>query len=420
MSVAPRVVVLGSDHPSSLGIIQSFGRMGASVAAVDDSPDARGFRSRFVTSRHLIGTALEDVWAVLEELRPHGGVVLPTDDHYLTALSQRAESLASSYVVPVPTWDVMGPLLQRGRCFDLAREAGLRTPTFQVFTDAAQMDAAVAALDPARQYLVCRDDFSRPCVVDTAAGRSIKVSGPGLATIGRDCHDVLARTGQLPVIMEILPGGSADAIGVVTVVDRSHEMVLAYCLRRRTLASADTGDRFVHPYDLGWTSHCESAADPGAVAAARAFLRHVKFVGIAVVEFRLDARDGGLVFVKLDARIDRAVTIGTALGTDVPRAVYDVFVDGTPPAPSAYPAGVHWVWLSRYMSDVILNRHRVALGAELRALVDAARRARAFAYLGRDDPRPFLHDLWRWVRSRARRVGSLVRRRIGGVTGEPA
>ena len=78
------------------------------------------------------------------------------------------------------------------------------------------------------------------------------------------------------------------------------------------------------------------------------------------------------------------------------------------------------MWLSRYMSDVILNRHRVALGAELRALVDAARRARAFAYLGRDDPRPFLHDLWRWVRSRARRVGSLMRRRIGGVTGEPA
>jgi predicted ATP-grasp superfamily ATP-dependent carboligase len=420
VSIAPRVVVLGSDHPSSLGIIQSFGRMGASVAAVDDNPNARGFRSRFVTSRHVIGPALEDVWGLLEELRPRGGVVLPTNDHYLTAIARRAESLASSYVVPVPTWDVMGPLLQRGRCFDLAREAGLRTPTYHVFADAAQMDAAVAALDPTQQYLVCRDDFSRPCVVDTAAGRSIKVSGPGLAAIGRDGHDVLARTGQLPVIMEILPGSSADAIGVVTVVDRSHEMVLTYCLRRRTLASADTGDRFVHPYDLGWTSHCESAADPGAVATARTFLRHVKFVGIAVVEFRRDARDGGLVFVKLDARIDRAVTIGTALGTDVPRAVYDVFVQDTPPAPTAYPGGVHWVWLSRYITDVLLNRHRVALGAELRTLVAAARSARAFAYLGRDDPRPFLHDLWRWVRSWGRRVGGWARRRIGGVTGEAA
>ena len=40
--------------------------------------------------------------------------------------------------------------------------------------------------------------------------------------------------------------------------------------------------------------------------------------------------------------------------------------------------------------------------------------------LGRDDPRPFLHDLWRWVRSWGRRGGSWVRRRIGGVTGEPA
>jgi len=118
--------------------------------------------------------------------------------------------------------------------------------------------------------------------------------------------------------------------------------------------------------------------------------------------------------------VKRAVAIGTALGTDVPRAVYDVFVQGTAPAPCAYAAGVHWVWLSRYMSDVLRNRHRVALAGELRTLVAAARQARAFAYLGRDDPRPFFHDLWRWVRSWGRRGGSWVRRRIGGVTGEPA
>jgi predicted ATP-grasp superfamily ATP-dependent carboligase len=420
MSAAPRVVVLGSDHPSSLGIIQSFGRMGASVAAVDHLPSARGFRSRFVTSRHVIGTTFEDVWHVLEELRPHGGIILPTDDHYLTAISQRAESLTSSYVVPVPSWDVMGPLLRRGRCFELAREAGLRTPTFHAFSDAAEMDAAIARLDPTRQYFVCRDDFSRPCVVDTAAVRSIKVSGPGLAAIGRDCHDVLARTGQIPVLMEILPGSSDDAIGVVTVVDRNHEMVLAYCLRRRTLATVDTGDRFVHPYDLGWTSHCESAIDPDAVAAARTFLRDVKFVGIAVVEFRRDARDGGLVFVKLDSRIDRAVAIGRTLGMDVPHAVYDVFVQGTPPALSAYPSGVQWVWLSRYVTDVLKNRHRIALAGELRTLLATARQARAFAYLGHDDPRPFLDDLWHWVRSWGRRAGSWLRRRTGGLTREAA
>jgi predicted ATP-grasp superfamily ATP-dependent carboligase len=220
--------------------------------------------------------------------------------------------------------------------------------------------------------------------------------------------------------MEILPGRSDDATGVVTVVDRNHEMVLAYCLRRRTLASVDTGDRFVHPYDLGWTSHCVSAIDPDAVAAARTFLRRVKFVGIAVVEFRRDARDGGLVFVKLDARIDRAVTLGTALGADVPRAVYDVFVQGASPTPSAYPSGLRWVWLSRYVTDVLKNRHRIALGGELRTLLAAARQARAFAYLGHDDPRPFLDDLWRWVRSWGRRAGSWIRRRTGGLKREAA
>jgi predicted ATP-grasp superfamily ATP-dependent carboligase len=418
-AAAPRVVVLGFDHPSALGIIQSFGRMGASVAAVDESPDARGFRSRYVTSRHVVEPTLEAVWHVLDELRPGGGVILPTDDHYLTALSQRAESLAESFVVPVPSWETMGPLLRRPRCLELAAEAGLRIPPFQAFRDAAHMDAAIAALDPARQYLVCRDDFSRPCVVDTAAMRSIKVSGPGIEAVRRDCHDVLARTGQLPVIVEILPGASEAATGVVAVVDRRHEVVLAYCLRRRPLVT-DTGDRFVHPYDLGWTSHCESVVDEEAVAAARALVRHVRYFGVAVVEFRRDARDGGLVFVKLDARIDRAVALGTALGMDVPRAVYDVFVQGRTPAAAAYPAGVRWLWPSRYATDILYNRHRVAVGRELARLAAAARQARAFAYLGRDDPRPFLHDLARWVRSWARRAGSWARRQMGAVRGEAA
>jgi len=412
-SVRPRVIVLGADHPSAVGIMQSLGRIGVAAVAVDIDPDARGFRSRYVEARHVIGPTLEDSWALLERLRSGGGLVMATDDHYLTAIAQRAESLAESFIVPVPPWSTMGPLLRRPRSLELAREAGLAIPRYHVFDDARQMDAAIATLDPESQYLVCRDDFSRPCVVDTAWGRSVKVSGPGIASIRRDCHDVLARTGQFPVVVEIVPGTSETAVGVVALVDPMHETVLAYCLRRRPLVTARTGGSFVHPYDLGWAARCESTVDPEAVAAARALLRHVRYFGVAVVEFRRDACDGSLVFVKLDMRIDRAATLSTAIGLDVPRATYELFAQGKQPTVRAYATGTSWLWLTRYLSDLAHNRTRIAVGRELMDLVSSARRARAFAYLGRDDMRPFLTDVTRWLRRWSRRGGRWMGRRLG-------
>jgi predicted ATP-grasp superfamily ATP-dependent carboligase len=412
--VSPRVVVLGADHPSALGIIQSLGRIGVPAVAADTDPNARGFRSRWVESRHVIGPALEDSWALLERLRPGGGLLMATDDHYLTAIAQRAESLEDSFVVPKPPWSIMGPLLRRPRSLELAQEAGLRIPRYWAFGDAGEMDAVIATLHPQSQYLVCRDDFSRPCVVDMVWGRSVKVSGPGIATIHRDCHEVLARTGQLPVITEIVPGASEEAVGVVAVVDRTHELVLSYCLRRRPLGTARTDGAFVHPYSLGWAARCESTHDPEAEEAARVLVRHVRYFGVAVVEFRRDVRDGRLVFVKLDMRIDRAATLSTALGLDVPRATYELFALGRrPAATAAYATGTSWLWLSRYLTDLAHNRNRVVVGRELADLAASAWRTRAVAYLGRGDLRPFLTDVGRWASGWVRRARRWMGRRFG-------
>jgi predicted ATP-grasp superfamily ATP-dependent carboligase len=413
MPPGKRVIVLGADHPSSLCIMQSLGRRGVASVAVDTDPAAKGFRSRYAEARHVIGPALEDSWALLERLRPGGGLVMATNDHYLTAIAQRAETLASSFVVPVPPWATMGPLLRRIRSLELAREAGLRIPRYFAFGDATEMDATVATLDPQRQYLVCRDDFSRPCVVDTVWARSVKVSGPGIPAIRRDCHDVHDRTGQLPVITEIVPGASEDAVGVVALVDRAHEVVLSYCLRRRPFASVRSDSHFIHPYEVGWAVRCESTVDEEAVDAARALLRHVRYFGVAVVEFRRDARDGGLVFVKLDMRIDRAGNLSTALGLDVAGATYDLFVHGQVPVAREYPRGHSWLWLSHYLSDLAHNQGRVSVRREIVDLAASVRRARAFAYLARDDPRPFAIDVSRWARQWASRGGRWLGRRLG-------
>ena len=410
----PRVVVLGADHPSALGIIQSLGPIGVPAVAIDTSPDARGFVSRWVEERHVVGPGLEDSWALLERLRPGGGLLMATDDHYLTAIARRAEALAESFVVPLPGWDVMGPLLRRPRQLELAREAGLRVPRHWTFADAGEMDAALAGLDPQLQYLVCRDDFTRPCVIDATWGLSVKVSGPGIAAIRGDCHDVLARTGQLPVVTEIVPGASEDAVGVVALVDRSHDLVLAYCQRRRPLQTVRTADAFVHPYSVGWAARCESTHDPEAEEAARALVRHARYHGVALVEFRRDARDGRLVFVKLDMRVDRAIALSAVLGRDIVRATWELFALGTrPAAPARFAEGVSWLWLSRYLTDLARNRTRVAIGRELVDLAASVRRTRAVAYLGRGDSRPFITDLGRWAGGWTRRGRSWMGRRLG-------
>ncbi len=394
-----RVIVLGVEHPRALAVIRSLGRAGVAIVAIDHDPAARGFYSRYVTQPFVVGPTHAAAAALLETLgRAGGGILIPTNDHYLSLVARHHAELTRHFVSTAPPWPVLEQLMHKPFCFALARAADVRTPEWFVPRDIEELDRIIAEFDFERHaYIVSVADESNDLPADPTTLRKTKAGGRDPATFRADCLDVLTRTGRLPVIMRVVPGEARTSVGVSMVVDRHQGVHACHAIRRLQMYLYRRDHIYQHPYELGANVYCESVHDDEAIAAAERFVHQSDYYGPLTLEFRRDASDGRLVLVKADPRVVRATALSTALGLDVPTTLYAAFSGGTIPAARGYSEGTVWVWLTWYLNTLWRNRSHSPVGREIVRFTRALPRTRAWAYLDRRDLLPFLVDGWRWA-----------------------
>jgi D-aspartate ligase len=393
-------VVLGVEHPRGVAVIRSLGQRGIPVVAVERDRTARGLHSRYLRRAVLVDDSPARTVSALESLgREDGGVLIPTNDHFLMIVSQHFERLAPWFSITVPPWDVLRPVMDKPACYHLGREAGLTTPRFFVPRTAAELDQVVSTLDFTAHRYILSVTLPGTTPADPSTGRLTRAAGPGPESLRESWADTVARTGEFPMIAEVIPGRSDQCVGVTMVVNREHAPVLAYCVRRLQLHLYSLDRSFIHPYELGANVYCESVRDDEAVQAAARFVRRAGFYGAITVEFRRDVRDGQLTLIKADPRVVRATSLSSALGQDVPAALYDAFTTGASGGPRPYPEGVAWIWPSWYLETVWRARKRAPMARQLWALVRHGDRVRSFAYLSLRDPLPAVVDALRAVRN---------------------
>ncbi|HET6700463.1 MAG TPA: hypothetical protein VFH14_01595, partial [Gemmatimonadaceae bacterium] len=396
-----RAIVLGLEHPRGVASIRSLGRAGISVVGVDHLPNVLGFRSRYLTERFCVGPEDKDVLGLLETLGRHGGgVLMPTNDRYLRLVASHFERLAGDFILTTPPSDVLDRLMDTPRCYGIAQAIGLKTPRFFAPGSARDLTAVLAELDVDRhRYILKTMPGTGPA--DAQTGRFTKVAGATRDAIEATCLEIFSRLGQFPVILEVVPGEADRCIGVNMVVDVNHEPVAWFCVRRLKLFTYSRGGDFVHPYELGANVYCESVHDDEAVEATKRLVKEARYYGPITLEFRRDPRDGRLTVIKADPRFVRATSLSTALGLDLPVAVYRAFTNGRVKTRSAYRDGVAWIWGTRYLDTLWQNRTDRPVRRELLSLLRKAHRIKAFAYLSVRDPLPGVIELKRWARKQA-------------------
>ena len=318
-----------------------------------------------------------------------GGLLIPTNDHYLIAVSQRHETLSHVFTVTVPPWSVLGPLMDKVEAGRLAREAGIEAPHYYKPTNVSELERDLAELDFQERAYVLKIRMWDTGAADPETLRRVRQAGTDAATVRARCEEILGQTGEYPLIEEVVTGGADRCIGVSMVVGHNNEPVLAYCVRRLKLQLYSKG-RFKHPYELGANAYCESAHDAEAIEFAKRFVRQTRYTGAITVEFKRDAVDNTLRFIKADCRFVRATALSTALGLDMPTALYEVYsgCDAVQPRPQNYPTGVNWLWLEAYAYSLWKNRREVGLARELWNLCKRLPRVRAWAYFCWRDPLP--------------------------------
>ncbi len=391
----PRAIVLGTEHPRSAAVIRSLSRAGIAVDVCDHltPPTVLWRHSRLIRSRIQLnpdpGTAMDELAALGRE---EGGVVIPTNDHYLMAVAQRHDELARAFRLAVPPWDILEPLMDKIRFRRMALDCGLNAPRQFCPEDPGDLDRLEDQLDfSAHDYVL---KARRWDIGAAAAGSTRRVAKAGRTTdeVLRACREYFDRTGAMPVVEEVIPGGAEQCIGVSMIVGADHAPLLAHCVQRKKLQLYAEESDFKHPYELGANAYCENTDDAEARDAAARLAKASRYRGAMTFEFKRSTSNGKLYVLKADPRFVRATALSMALGHDQPLVLYEDHLGSNRAIPAPVPTkdGAGWIWLEAYLFSAWANRGGISLFREALRLAGRLPRIRAFAYLTWRDPMPAL------------------------------
>jgi len=409
-----KAIVLGTELPRAVAVIRSLGRAGVYVLALDHRPGMPGMYSRYVRDCHVqdhnadrpadfVGDWYFSETRALEALdrlaEVGGGMLIPTNDDYLRFTARHHERLAKHFVIGHPPWPVLQTMMDKFECYRAVSDWGLDIPAYFTLQSENELRQVSQRLDySARAYLL-RTNVWLSAPADPQSGAFTRPAGEDAATLQSRAMDIFSRTGVYPIIQEVVRGDVDSCIGVTMLVDRNHEPMLSYCVKRLKLYTYSRGGGYRHPYELGANVYAESIHDEEAAEAARIFVKRARFYGAITVEFRRDTLDSKLKFIKADPRVVNATSLSTALGMDIPLASFRYFAENRRSVQPAYPDGVVWIWLDRFVRTLLKNRGESPVRKQLVSVLKRLPKLRAFGFLSLTDRKP-MYRTWRkeWQR----------------------
>jgi len=404
MNTQARAFVLGMGV-NGLGITRSLGEVGVRVTGVDVTRWAPELFSRYceplacpspVTEPERV---LELLLAAGERLeRP--AVLLPASDAFALFMSRYRAELGRRFLFALPPPSVSEALVDKWLQHQMAVRADIPCPR----TLHPGSLAEVARIKDQIDYPA----FLKPCVSHLWAPvfgtKGFRIDGP--ADLERRLAEI-APSGLGVIVQAIVPGPNTNHYFVRAYIDDSNRPLMLYVQR---------GIR-QHPTDFGGVTLVESvrAQDAGELGAG--LLQRLQYRGFAAIEFKRDARTGGLKLIEVNPRLGRNNILATRCGANFPLLAY-LDLTGQKPAPvTRYREGVRFLVLGKDFRAFLDYHRRGELG--LVEWVRSVLTARVFPYFAWRDPLPFVMAVagnqWRRLGHGPKRAWHAIRRRAARV-----
>lgn len=319
-------------------------------------------------------------------------VVLPIAEVSALAVLANQDSLGRA-TVPFPPYDRFVRACDKHFVLEAARSIGIRVPrqrTLRTPEDALTMDPA---------------ELDFPLVVKPA--RSVIENGRGL-TKSRVVHAAdefalrLAIGAQPRAAYPLLVQERIMGPGVGIFLLLHDGKPLAVFSHRRIREKPPAGGVSVYRESI--------PAEAFLLSLSEELLRALDWDGVAMVEYKLDARSGTPYLMEINGRFWGSLQLAIDSGVDFPRLLVELALGDRPQPVLAYRTGVRTRW---WLGDVdhLLARLRYsrealalppeapgrmgAIGEFVSAFTDRARNE----VLRLNDPMPALHEFRNWVQS---------------------
>jgi predicted ATP-grasp superfamily ATP-dependent carboligase len=343
------VLVTDASGNHALAVVRSLGKRGIRVIGADSVHCAMGAFSRFCAERACYASPalgirefLTDLRRIIDRHRP--ALLMPMTERTILALLTDREAIESRVVLaPLPSGEALRVAFDKESTLRLAWSLEIPVPHTVPVRHLADLE-------------VLRSRITYPAVIKprssevvTDDGRILHTGPVAYCTRPEDLdarYLEVHRRAPFPLIQEFIPG---EGYGVSALCNRGR--IRALFAHHRL--------RMIHPTGSGSSLRESIPPPPDMVKAARALLETLEWHGVAMVEFKRDARDGEPRLMEINGRFWNSLPLAVAAGVDFPALLHALAVEGESPESFDYRVGVRSRWLAgdgKHLLEVLRGR----------------------------------------------------------------
>lgn len=347
------MLVLGGRERHALAIVRSLGRHGVEVHVADDHASCTGALSRHCRRQQVLPSAERDPHGFVDALKRilstnEYGMVFAVTDVLPILLARHKDELSPHARILVPDWPVFERANDKAITFRIAHASGVPAPRTFV----------VRSLD---EWRTQAPGCAFPVIVKPASKTVVREDGTVFSVKAVRAHDAtaletaLAMTcdGRTPfLVQEFVPGDGGYGVG-------------ALCGKGRVRATFAFRRLHEYPTTGGASTLRVGIEHPAMITAATRLLEAMEWDGVAMVEFKLDARDGRPMLIEVNGRFWGSLALAVRSGVDFPWLLY-LQTLGEPLPPIEARVGVKARWLVpgdlMYLQEALRRRpHKLAV-----------------------------------------------------------
>jgi D-aspartate ligase len=369
----PAIVLSG--HTMGLGVARSLGEKGVPVVMMHHDERDMAQVSKFINARFWVPHPEKCQEEFIEFLvdkanRFGGGVLIPTSDEAVVAVSRNKKSLERHYLVACPEWEISKQFIDKKKTYRLADACGVPAPKTVV----------PKSVEEVQRYA---ENIEFPCLVkpcqshlffDRFKRKMYRVeSSNELVDLYQQAKDF----GLEVMLQEIIPGDDSHVVNYN-----------AYCWGGRSLVEFTAAHIRNAPPWFGSPRVALSKEIPEVIEPGRKILQAMGFYGYACTEFKKDPRDGIYKLMEVNGRHNLSSLLAVRCGINFPWLEYQHLVQGDLPSACSYRTGVYWIDILR---DVAYSTKYFAKeGSSLTQYIRPYLSPHVFAIFDLTDMRPFI------------------------------
>ena len=326
------VLVTPGNLRSSLAVTRSLGRRRIGVTIADEDNVSLAAASRYCQGTIGVPSPARSpdafVRAVLEEVgRGRHTVLIPADDVALSLISRARSQFDGLVALPFPDFETLQLAHDKGALAAIASENGIPIP--KTFVTRGPDDVEEALKRVGLPAVVKARSSRFPIGGEWRDGGAVRY-----VRTASELTEAIRASGERaphPLVQEFIPG---EGRGIFVLMSRGR--LRAAFAHRRIREKPPSG---------GVSVLSESVPlDPQLVAYAERLLETMKWHGVAMLEFKRDARNGVTKLLEINGRFWGSLQLAVDSGVDFPYLLYRLAIDGDVEPVFGYRLGVRLRW----------------------------------------------------------------------------